>query len=308
MKIAHSVMELIGNTPLVALSVLCADCKAQVVAKLERQNPGGSVKDRAAASMIERAEKDGLLAPGATLVEPTSGNTGVGLAMIAARKGYSLILTMPESMSMERRSLLAAYGARIVLTPAAAGMSGAVEEAERIAREIPGSFMPMQFENPANPDAHAVTAQEILRDTDGQVDVFVACVGTGGTITGVGRALKAVLPNVRIVAVEPMESRVLLGQPAGKHGIQGIGANFKPKNYDDGIVDEIIAVSTRESMETGRALATKEGLLCGISSGAAVCATMQVAGRKDCAGKRVVVLLPDTGERYLSTALFQKEE
>lgn len=308
MKIAQNALELVGNTPLVKLDRIMHmhDCKAEVVAKLEKCNPAGSSKDRVAISMIEDAENRGLLKPGALIIEPTSGNTGVGLAMAAACKGYQLILTMPASMSVERRLLLAAMGARIVLTEAELGMSGAVQKAEQLLAENPGAFMPSQFDNPANPAAHRSTAEEILRDTEGEVDVFVACAGTGGTVSGTGRFLKAANPDVRIIAVEPAESPLISEGRSGAHGIQGIGANFIPENYDASVVDEVMTVATEEAYQYGRELAAKEGLLCGISSGAAVAAAVRLARLPKYAGKRIVALLPDTGERYLSTPMFKE--
>jgi len=304
-RIASSVLETIGGTPLVAVSPRLNRTSARVLAKLESFNPGGSAKDRVALAMVEAAEAAGRIAPGATLIEPTSGNTGVGLALVAAVKGYKLVLVMPETMSVERRRLASAYGARIVLTPGGEGMAGAIAKAEALEREIPGAFIPQQFENPANPAAHrAGTGREILRDADGAVDAFVAGVGTGGTISGVGAVLKAANPAVRIVAVEPDASAVLSGGQAGPHKLQGIGAGFVPKTLDRTLVDEVVAVSAEDAGETARALARTEGILCGISSGAAMWAALQVAARADMAGKTVVVLLPDTGERYLSTWLF----
>ena len=308
MKIANSALDLVGNTPLVRLErIACAHgCAAEVVAKLEKCNPAGSAKDRVAVSMIEDAEKRGLLKPGALLIEPTSGNTGVGLAMAAACKGYKLILTMPASMSVERRLLLSAMGAQIVLTDASAGMSGSVAKAEELMKENPGAFMPSQFDNPANPAAHKSTAEEIWRDTEGEVDVFVACMGTGGTVSGTGRVLKEKNQSVRVIAVEPAESPLITEGRSGAHGIQGIGANFIPENYDASVVDEVLTVSTEEAYAFGRELAAKEGLLCGISSGAAVAAAVRLAKLPEYAGKRIVVLLPDTGERYPSTPMFKE--
>lgn len=308
MRIAQSALDLVGNTPLVKLNLMSFlhDCKAEVVVKLEKFNPAGSAKDRVAVSMIEDAEKKGLLKPGALLIEPTSGNTGVGLAMAAVCKGYKLILTMPASMSMERRLLLAAFGAQIILTDAELGMSGAVQKAEELLAENPGAFMPSQFDNPANPAAHKATAEEILRDTDGNLDVFVACAGTGGTVSGTGRVLKEAKPDVRVIAVEPAESPMISEGRSGAHGIQGIGANFIPANYDASVVDEVMTVTTEEAYQYGRELAAAEGLLCGISSGAAVAAAMRLAQMPEYAGKRIVVLLPDTGERYLSTPMFKE--
>lgn len=310
MRIANSVTDLIGLTPLVALDRLreALDLPARLLVKLEAANPGGSVKDRVAAAMISDAEQSGKLSPGATIVEPTSGNTGVGLAMVAAARGYKVILTMPETMSVERRRLLAAYGAKLVLTDGKKGMNGAIARAKEILAETPGSFMPMQFENPANPRAHErSTGPEIWLDTDGAVDIFVAGVGTGGTITGVGRYLKAQKPSVQIVAVEPSASPVLEGGAPGPHPLQGIGAGFVPAILDTGVYDEVIAVDGKDAMETGRLLAHSEGLLAGISSGAALWAAIQLARREENAGKTIVALLPDTGERYLSTALFSED-
>ena len=279
--------------------------KARLIGKLEYFNPAGSVKDRVALAMIEDAERSGRLRPGATLIEPTSGNTGVGLALVSAVKGYTLILTMPETMSEERRKLLQAYGARLVLTPGAEGMSGAIAKAEELRDSIPGAVILQQFENPANPAAHIhSTAEEIWQDTDGQVDIFVACVGTGGTISGTGKGLKARRPDIRVVAVEPAESPVLSGGKAGPHKIQGIGAGFIPKTYDSGVVDQIMTVPGDEAIRTARELAREEGILVGISSGAAVYAATALATLPENEGKNIVVLLPDTGERYLSTELF----
>ena len=308
MKIADSVVGLIGNTPLVRLSKIAAGLPGQVVAKMESFNPLGSVKDRIAKSMIEAAERDGLIGPGSTVVEPTSGNTGIGLAAVCAAKGYKLILTMPDTMSMERRMLLRALGADLILTPGARGMTGAVERAEQVVQETPASFMPQQFKNPANPEVHrTTTAEEVWRDTDGQVDVFVAGVGTGGTVTGVAEALKTRKPSLWAVAVEPAASPVLSGGKPGPHKIQGIGAGFVPDVLNLKVVDEIIAVRNEDATETARRLARTEGILAGISSGAALWAAMQVASRADTKGKLVVVVLPDTGERYLSTDLFCQE-
>lgn len=282
---------------------------AEVVAKLEYFNPGGSVKDRAAFAMIEDAEGKGLLKPGATIIEPTSGNTGVGLAWVASVKGYKLVLTMPETMSLERRSLLKALGAQLVLTPGAEGMSGAIRKAEEIREATPGAIILQQFDNPANPLAHErTTAEEIWRDTDGQVDIFVASVGTGGTLTGTARGLKRHNPSIRAIAVEPASSPVLSGGKAGAHKIQGIGAGFVPKNYDASVVDGIIQVTNEEAFHTSRELARQEGGLVGISSGAAMYAALQLARLPENRGKRIVVLLPDTGERYLSTELFSLED
>lgn len=305
--IAKQLTDLVGNTPLLEFSNFNKrhEIKATLIGKLEYFNPAGSVKDRVALAMIEDAETKGLLQPGATLIEPTSGNTGVGLAFVSAVKGYKLILTMPETMSLERRQLLQALGANLVLTPGAKGMQGAIDKAEALHKEIAGSVILQQFENPANPAQHVrTTAQEIWRDTDGKVDIFVATVGTGGTVSGVGKGLKAHNPNIRIVAVEPANSPVLSGGKPGPHKIQGIGAGFIPKTYDGSVVDEIIQVRDEAAFQTSRELAQTEGLLVGISSGAAVCAALQLAQRPENAGKTIVALLPDTGERYLSTGLF----
>ena len=305
--IAKQLTDLVGNTPLLEFSNFNKrhGIKATLIGKLEYFNPAGSVKDRVALAMIEDAETKGLLQPGATIIEPTSGNTGVGLAFVSAVKGYKLILTMPETMSLERRQLLQALGANLVLTPGAEGMKGAIAKAEALRDEITGSIILQQFENPANPAQHVrTTAQEIWRDTDGKVDIFVAAVGTGGTISGVGKGLKAHNPNIRIVAVEPANSPVLSGGKPGPHKIQGIGAGFIPKTYDGSVVDEIIQVRDEAAFQASRELAQTEGLLVGISSGAAVCAALQLAQRPENAGKTIVALLPDTGERYLSTGLF----
>lgn len=309
-KIANQLTDLIGNTPLLSLSNYSKkyDIKSRIVAKLEYFNPAGSVKDRAALSMIEDAEAKGILQKGATIIEPTSGNTGVGLAMVSAVKGYQLILTMPETMSLERRSLLAALGARIVLTDGTKGMNGSIQKAEELRKEIPGSVILQQFNNPANPAVHKrTTAEEIWRDTDGKVDVFVAGVGTGGTVCGVGETLKRHNPNAYIVAVEPASSPLLTGGKSGPHRIQGIGANFIPQNYNSSVVDEVINVPDNEAIRTSRELSQTEGLLVGFSSGAAVYAAKLIAQRSEFAGKMIVVLLPDTGERYLSTELFAFE-
>lgn len=306
-RIARQITELIGHTPLLELSNYNRNkrLKARLIGKLEYFNPAGSVKDRVALAMIEDAERSGRLRPGATLIEPTSGNTGVGLAFVSAVKGYTLILTMPETMSEERRKLLQAYGARLVLTPGAEGMSGAIAKAEELRDSIPGAVILQQFENPANPAAHIhSTAEEIWQDTDGQVDIFVACVGTGGTISGTGKGLKARRPDIRVVAVEPAESPVLSGGKAGPHKIQGIGAGFIPGTYDSGVVDQIMTVPGDEAIRTARELAREEGILVGISSGAAVYAATALATLPENEGKNIVVLLSDTGERYLSTELF----
>lgn len=303
-RVARNILELIGDTPLVRLNRVVPP-GTEVYAKLEYFNPGGSVKDRIALSMIQAAEEQGLINRDTVIIEPTSGNTGIGLAMVAAAKGYRLILTMPETMSLERRSLLAAYGAEVVLTPAAEGMAGAIRRAEELAREYGNSFLPQQFANPANPAAHRrSTAEEIWKATDGRVDVFVAGVGTGGTITGVGQVLRARRPDVYLVAVEPAESPVLSGGKPGLHGIQGLGAGFVPAVLEVELLDEIFPVRERDAMETARRLAREEGLLVGISAGAAAYAALAVAARPEHRGKVTVVLLPDTGERYLSTGLF----
>ena len=309
--ISKNLTELVGNTPLVELQRLSKehDAKAQVVAKVEFFNPGGSVKDRIALAMIEDAEKRGLLKPGATIIEPTSGNTGVGLAWISRVRGYQAIIVMPETMSKERQNLLRAAGAKLVLTEGTKGMKGAIAEAERLRDETPGAIILGQFVNPANPAIHEkTTGEEIWRDAEGQVDVFVAGVGTGGTVTGVGRVLKRYNPTVRIVAVEPQSSPVLSGGQPGPHKIQGIGAGFVPATYGNEVVDEIITVADDDAIRTGRELSLTEGLLVGISSGAATFAALQLAKRPEYAGKRIVVLLPDTGERYLSTLLYAFDE
>lgn len=307
MKIAKQLTELIGHTPLLELNNFskAKGLTASLVAKVEFFNPGGSVKDRIALAMIEDAEQKGILKPGATIIEPTSGNTGVGLALVAAVRGYHLILTMPETMSEERRGLVKAYGAEVRLTSGKEGMAGAIRVAEELRDSIPGSVILQQFENAANPARHyASTGPEIWSDTDGQVDIFVAGVGTGGTVSGIGKYLKAQNPNVKIVAVEPKSSAVLNGGQSGPHKIQGIGAGFVPKTYDASVVDEVYDVENDDSIRTGRELAQQEGLLVGISSGAAAYAAAQIAKRPENKGKMVVVLLPDTGERYLSTELF----
>jgi cysteine synthase A len=306
MKRAVSVTELIGRTPLVRLNRISDETGAEVLGKLESFNPGGSVKDRIGLAMIEAAERDGLITPGrTTIIEPTSGNTGVALAMVAAARGYDMVLTMPDSMSLERRALLKAYGARLVLTPGAAGMTGAVDRALALADELDDAFVPQQFENVANPEVHRLTtAEEIWEDTGGEVDAFVAGVGTGGTLSGVGQVLKERRPGVRVVAVEPVESPVLSGGSAGPHRIQGIGAGFVPGVLDCEVYDEVLAVRADDAFSIARELAAREGLLVGISAGANAWAAWQVARREDMRGKVVVTVLCDTGERYLSTPLF----
>ena len=306
-KIAQKLTDLIGNTPLLALNRYSkeAGLPASIVAKLEYFNPLGSVKDRIALALIEAGEAAGKINKDTLIIEPTSGNTGVGLAFVAASKGYKLVLTMPETMSIERRNLLKALGAELVLTPGAAGMKGAIAKAEELAQENPNSFIPQQFKNPANPEIHRkTTAEEIWKDTDGKVDIFIAGVGTGGTVTGVGEVLKKYKPSVKIIAVEPAASPVLSGGQPGPHKIQGIGAGFVPDVFNRAIVDEILPVGNEEAFATARALSKAEGLLVGISSGAAAWAATQIAKRPENAGKVIVVLLPDTGERYLSTPLF----
>lgn len=310
-KIYKQITDLVGNTPLVELQKYSAlrGLKKPVVAKVEFFNPGGSVKDRIAVAMIEAAEKAGTLKPGGTIIEPTSGNTGVGLALVSAVKGYKLILTMPETMSVERRNLVKAYGAQVKLTSGAAGMKGAIAEAERLRDTIPGSIILEQFENPANPQKHYdTTGREIWEDTDGKVDIFVAGVGTGGTVSGIGRRLKENNPNVKIVAVEPASSPVLEGGKPGSHKIQGIGAGFVPKTYDPSVIDEIFPVANDDAILAGRQIAQQDGVLVGISSGAAAFAATEIAKRPENEGKNIVVLLPDTGERYLSTVLYAFEE
>ncbi len=306
MNIANNVTDLIGNTPLVKLNRLTEGCKATVVAKLEFYNPGKSVKDRIGAAMIQAAEEAGALKHGMTIVEPTSGNTGIALAMVAAAKGYKCVLTMPETMSKERRLLLKAYGAELVLTPGPDGMGGAIAKAKEIYESDTSTyFMPQQFENPANPAIHAkTTAEEIWADTDGQVDILISGVGTGGTVTGVARALKAKKPEFKAIAVEPAASPVLSGGQKGPHPIQGIGAGFVPAILETELLDEIIQVENENAFKTARAMATEEGLLVGISSGAAVWSALEVAKREENAGKLIVVIIPSFGERYLSTALF----
>ena len=308
MNVYHRVAELIGNTPLLEVRQFAKKrgLRATILVKLEGMNPAGSAKDRVALEMILRAEAEGKLRPGSVIIEPTSGNTGIGLASVARARGYRVILTMPDSMSQERRSLLAAYGAELVLTPGAQGMQGAVEKAEALAAEIPGSFVPGQFTNPHNPEAHyKTTGPEIWQDTGGQVDIFVATVGTGGTLTGAGWYLKEQNPAIRVVAVEPDASPLLSGGKAGPHGIQGIGANFIPKILDTMLYDEVVRVTDDEAYAYGRAMAEDEGVLVGISSGAALCAAAKLAARPENANKTIVAILPDTGDRYLSTPMFQ---
>jgi len=311
MKIYRDITQLIGRTPLMELGGFSRlrGLQQSLIAKLEYLNPAGSVKDRVGLSMIEDAERRGLLGPGAVIIEPTSGNTGIGLAAVAAVKGYRAILTMPDTMSVERRSLLAAYGAEIVLTEGSHGMAGAIEKAEELAAAIPGSWIPGQFENPANPAAHMeTTGPEIWEDTDGTVDIFVAGVGTGGTISGTGNYLKGKNPNIRVIAVEPAGSPLLSGGKAGPHGLQGIGANFVPKALDTAVYDEVIPVTEEEAYAAGRQVAKHDGILVGITAGAALHAAALVAQRPENRGKRIVVLLPDTGDRYLSTPLFTQAE
>ncbi len=310
-KIAKQLTDLVGNTPLLELNRYSASKQlgTSIIAKIEYFNPGGSVKDRIALAMINDAEERGILQPGSTIIEPTSGNTGVGLALVSAVKGYKLILTMPETMSIERRNLVKAYGARVELTSGKEGMPGAIKRANKLKQEIPGSVILQQFENPANPKTHYLTTgEEIWQQTGGEIDIFVAGVGTGGTISGIGQRLKDYNPDVKIVAVEPASSAVLNGKAPGPHKIQGIGAGFIPKTYNPSVIDEVIDIDNDDAIRTGRELAAKEGLLVGISSGAAVYAATLLAQRPENSGKRIIALLPDTGERYLSTVLYAFDE
>jgi cysteine synthase A len=306
MNIANDSTELIGKTPLVWLSKISSNCKARIAGKLEFFNPAGSVKDRIGVRMIQEAEREGKIKPGATIVEPTSGNTGIALAWVSATRGYKLILTMPESMTIERRKLLSLLGADVVLTPAEEGMTGSMKKAREIIAETPNSFMPQQFKNPANPQIHReTTAEEIWKDTEGQVDIFISGIGTGGTITGVGETLKSRKPEITVVAVEPANSAVLSGDKPGPHKIQGIGAGFIPEVLNKEIIDEIIRIENYEAFNISSRLAREEGILAGISSGAAVAAALKVAKRNENSGKTIIVILPDTAERYISTELFK---
>lgn len=305
MKIAKNILELIGNTPLVQINKLNGNCVAKIAAKVESFNPAGSIKDRPALNMIEDAERKGIINKETVIIEPTSGNMGVGLALACAVKGYKVIFTMPETMSVERRKLMMAYGAELVLTEGSKGMKGAVDKAFELNSEIKNSFVPMQFENPANPEIHEkTTAEEIWNDTDGKVDIVIAGVGTGGTVSGIGRTLKNKKSDIKIIAVEPFKSQVLAGGQASGHGIQGIGANFVPKNFDRNVVDKIVPVKDEDAINTARLLAKEEGILCGISSGAAMFAAIEQAMKPENKNKLIVVILPDTGERYLSSVLF----
>ncbi|MGM0368432.1 MAG: cysteine synthase A [Actinomycetota bacterium] len=305
MKISKNITELIGNTPLVELNKISKELKTVLVAKLESFNPLSSVKDRIGISMIEDGERKGLIKEGTTIIEPTSGNTGIALAFVSAVKGYKLILTMPDTMSVERRKMLKAFGAELVLTPGSEGMAGAIEKAGELAREIGNAFIPQQFKNPANPEIHRkATAEEIWRDTDGKIDILVSGVGTGGTITGIADVIKKKKPSFKVIAVEPHDSPVLSGGNAGPHKIQGIGAGFIPEVLETGLIDEIIKVKNEDASTTAKRLATEEGILAGISSGAAAWAAIQVAKRKQSKGKLIITILPDTGERYLSTEVF----
>lgn len=305
MKIAKNILELIGNTPLVQINKLNDKCVAKIAAKVESFNPAGSIKDRPALNMIEDAERKGIINKETVIIEPTSGNMGVGLALACAVKGYKVIFTMPETMSVERRKLMMAYGAELVLTEGSKGMKGAVDKAFELNNEIKNSFVPMQFENPANPEIHEkTTAEEIWNDTDGKVDIVIAGVGTGGTVSGIGRTLKNKKSDIKIIAVEPFKSQVLAGGQASGHGIQGIGANFVPKNFDRNVVDKIVPVKDEDAINTARLLAKEEGILCGISSGAAMFAAIEQAMKPENKNKLIVVILPDTGERYLSSVLF----
>lgn len=310
MNVYKSITDLIGNTPMLELAKFSEQKKlnAKIIAKLEGFNPGGSVKDRVAAAMLDDAEKQGLIAPGAVVIEPTSGNTGIGLALVARRKGYHVILTMPETMSIERRQLLEAYGAEIVLTPGAKGMDGAIQKAHELAQSIPGSYIPDQFNNPSNPAAHkSTTAAEIWRDLEGDIDIFIAGVGTGGTLSGIGEYLKEKKPEIEVIAVEPTNSPVLSKGQSGPHGLQGIGAGFVPSVLNTKIYDEVLAVTEEEAFESARAVAKTEGLLVGISAGAALWAAEQTARKAKNRGKTIVVIIPDSGERYLSTALYKNK-
>lgn len=303
MKIADDILDLIGNTPIVRINRM-NDGSGVILAKLEKQNPAGSVKDRPALNMIEEAELAGLINKDTVIIEPTSGNTGIGLALVCAIRGYRMILTMPETMSLERRKLLSAYGAELILTEGAKGMQGAVDKANELHEKIKNSFIPQQFSNPSNPSAHSTTAEEIWQDTEGKVDIIVAGVGTGGTISGIAKALKAKNPNIKSVAVEPLSSPLLSKGFAGAHKIQGIGANFIPENFDKSVVDEVISVSNDDAILTARELPKKEGILAGISSGAALCAANELSKRPENKNKFIVVIFPDSGERYLSSELF----